>query len=190
MPYPATLFTIMPEGLQLIIGANEKNDFTLYKETNSKKIHVYFGFGLYEIVEDKKDNPELKLLLARLYNAGVKVKTLIEHFGFSYPTYKRWGEALKSGDEEKIYYAFGGQGGGKKLKPDIVAFIVHDFGHVYRRNKYSYSQEIRQDVKEVFGITLSSETARPLLNKLKEAYKKDGGLSEGEKKSIYKTYLA
>jgi len=179
----------MPEGLQLIIGANEKNDFTLYKETNSKKIHVYFGFGLYEIVEDKKDNPELKLLLARLYNAGVKVKTLIEHFGFSYPTYKRWGEALKSGDEERIYYAFSGQGGGKKLKPDIVAFIVHDFEQVYRHNKYSYSQEVRQDIKEVFGITLSSETTRPLFNKLKAACKIDGGLSEGEKKNIYKTHL-
>jgi transposase len=180
----------MPEGLQLIIWADEKNDFTLYREAASNKVHVYFGFGLYEIVEDDKDNPELKLLLARLCNAGVKIKTLIKHFGFSYPTYKRWSEALKSGDEEKMYYAFGGQGGNKKLKPDLAAFIVHDFGHVYRRNKYSYSQEIRQDVKDVFGLALSGECIRPLLKKLKEAYQKNGRLSEAEKKSIYKNHLA
>lgn len=180
----------MPEGLQLILGADDKNEFTIYKDIKSNKIHVYFGIGLFEVVENDKKNPELKLLLARLYNSGIKVKTLIEHFGFSYPTYKHWGDALKSGDEEKLYWALSGQGGGsKKLKPDIVAFIIHDFGHVYRRNKYSYSKEIRQDVKDVCNVTLSGECIRPLLGKLKKAYHEKQNLSEEEKKSIYKSYL-
>lgn len=180
----------MPEGLQLILGADNKNEFTIYKDTKSNKIHVYFGISLYEVVENDRNNPELKLLLARLYNSGVKVKTLIEHFGYSYPTYKHWGDALKSGDEERIYWAFSGQGGGnKKLKPDIVAFIAHDFGHVYRRNRYSYSKEIRQDVKEVYNVDLSPECIRPLLGKLKKAFDEKKGLSEEEKKSIYKSYL-
>ena len=136
----------MPEGLQLILGANESNNFTVYKETNSNEIHVYFGLGLFEVVENDKNNLELKLLLARLYNSGVKVKTLIEHFGFSYPTYKHWGDSLKSGDKERIYYAFLGQGGGaKKLKPDIIAFIIHNFEHVYPRNQYSYSKAPQND---------------------------------------------
>lgn len=180
----------MPEGLQLILGADNKNEFTIYKDTKGNKIHVYFGIGLFEVVENDKSNPELKLLLARLYNSGVKVKTLIEHFGFSYPTYKHWGDALKSGDEERIYWALSGQGGGsKKLRPNIVSFIIHDFGHVYPRNKYSYSKEIRQDVKDVFNVTLSGECIRPLLGKLKETYRKKQHLSEEEKKSIYKSHL-
>lgn len=180
----------MPEGLQLIIGADCKNEFTIYKDANNNKVHVYFGNGLFEVVEDNKANPELKLLLARLYNSGVKVKTLIEHFGFSYPTYKHWGDALKSGDEERIYYALSGQGGGnKKLKPEIVAFIIHDFEHVYSRNKYSYSSEIRQDLAEVFGVELGSECIRPLLGKLKKAYQEKQSLSEEQKKSIYKSSL-
>ncbi len=153
----------MPDGLQLILGADKDNNFTLYKETKNNTIHVYFGIGLYEVVENNKNNPELKLLLARLYNSGVKVKTLIEYFGFSYPTYKHWGDALKSGNEQRIYFAFSGQGGGnKKLTPEIVAFITHSFGHVYKRNKYSYSKEIRSDIKDVFNISLSSECIRPL----------------------------
>ena len=180
----------MPQGLQLILGADNKNGFTIYKDIKGNKVHVYFGIGLFEVVENNKGNPELKLLLARLYNSGVKVKTLIEHFGFSYPTYKHWGDALKSGDEERIYWALSGQGGGrKKLKPDIVAFIIHDFGHVYPRNKHSYSKEIRQDVKDVCNVTLSGECIRPLLGKLKKAYQKKQNLSEEEKKSIYQSYL-
>ena len=117
-------------------------------------------------------------------------KSLIKHFGFSYPTYQRWGEALKSGDMERIYWAFSGQGGGaKKLKPDIIAFIIHDFEHVYPRNKYSYSKEIRQDVKDVHNVELSAECIRPLIKDLKESWRKNQKLSEAEKKSIYKTYL-
>ncbi len=180
----------MPDGLQLILGADKSNNFTLYKDTKSNTIHVYFGIGLYEVLENNKNNPELKLLLARLYNSGVKVKTLIEHFGFSYPTYKHWGDALKSGDKKRLYCALSGRGGGnKKLKPEIVAFITHDFEHVYKRNKYSYSKEIRQDVKDVFNITLSPECIRPLLGRLKKAFHKNQTLSEKEKKSIYKNYL-
>lgn len=180
----------MPEGLQLIIGADNKNEFTVYKNPKDNKIYVYFGIGLFEVVENNKHNPELKLLLARLYNSGVKVKTLIEHFGFSYPTYKHWGDALKSGDEERIYYALSGQGGGsKKLKPDIVAFIIHDFSHVYPRNQYSYSKEIREDIKDIYNLELSAECVRPLLGKLKKAYSKNQSLSEEEKKNIYKSYL-
>lgn len=180
----------MPEGLQLVLGADNKNGFTVYKDTKNNKLRVYFGNGLFELVENDKNNPELKLLLARLYNSGIKVKTLIEHFGFSYPTYKHWGDALKSGDEERLYFALSGQGGGnKKLSPEIISFITHDFGHVFRRNKYSYSKEIRQDLKEVFNIEISSECIRPLLGKLKKAYHENQGLSEEEKKRIYKDYL-
>ena len=180
----------MPEGLQLIIGSDSKNNFTVYKDTKENKHQVYFGMSLFEAVENNKNNPELKLMLARLYNPGVKVKTLIKHFGFSYPTYKHWGDALKSGDEERLYWALSGQGGGgKKLKPDVVAFITHDFEHVYTRNKYSYGQEIRQDIKDVYQIEPSAECIRPLLGKLKRAYLEKQSLSEEEKKSICQSFL-
>ncbi len=180
----------MATGLQLILGADEKNSFTVYKNIKSNKIHIYFGIGLFETVENDRKNPELKLLLARLYNSGVPTKTLIEHFGFSYPTYKRWGDALKSGDEERIYHALSGRGeGNRKLSPEIVAFIIHSFDYVYSTNKYSYSKEIRQDIKDVFDVELSSECVRALLGKLKKAWQKKQKLSAEEKKSIYKSYL-
>ncbi|MFW6249451.1 MAG: hypothetical protein ACOC4J_06765, partial [Bacteroidota bacterium] len=152
---------------------------------------IYFTIEcnlVLDVIKDYKDNAELKFMLARLYNAGVKVKSLIEHFGYSYPTYKQWGEALKSGDAEKIYLAFSSQGGNKKLTPDIILFIIHDFSHVYPRNKSSYSKEIREDIKDVYGIDISAECIRPTLKMLKEKYHSKEGLTE-EAKKIYKSYL-
>jgi transposase len=180
----------MPQGLQLVFGADSQNGFSVYKDTGTNTVKVYYGMNFYDSSPMDKDSFEYKYLLGKLYIAGIKVKTLIEHFSFSYSTYKRWGDAIRSGDEERIYIAFSGQGGKhKKLTADIVAFITHDFGHVYQRNKYDYSREIRQDIKEVFDKKLSAELIRPLLGKLKEAFHKNGGLSESEKKSIYKSWL-
>lgn len=180
----------MPQGLQLVFGADSQNGFSVYKDAGNNIVKVYYGMSFYDSAPMDKDSFEYKYLLGKLYIAGIKVKTLIEHFGFSYPTYKRWGDAIRSGDEERIYIAFSGMGGKhKKLTPDIIAFITHDFGHVYKRNKYSYSQELRQDIKDVFGKELSAELIRPLLGKLKKAFQKKGSLSEAEKKKIYKSHL-
>ena len=49
-------------------------------------------------------------------------------------------------------------------------------------------REIRQDVKDVFGVELSSECIRPLVGKLKKAYQEKQSLSDEEKKRIYKSY--
>ena len=180
----------MPQGMQLVIGADRQNSFSVYKDTSTNFVKVFYGMSFYDSASMDKGSFEYKYLLGKLYIAGIKVKTLIQHFGFSYPTYKRWGDAIRSGDEERIYIAFSGQGGKhKKLTPDILAFIIHDFEHVYKRNKYSYSQEIRQDIKEVFCKELSAELIRPLLGKLKESFQKKGELSEAEKKRIYKSHL-
>lgn len=180
----------MKQNLQFLIGVDKKNPhFTIFRNKEKGEIHIYYGATLFDVIVDSPENAELKFMLARLYNAGVKVKSLIQHFGYSYPTYKRWGEALKSGDEERIYLAFSGRGGNRKLTPDILAFIVHDFGHVYQRNKSSYSKEIREDIKDVYKVTISAESIRPILKELKEKYHANNGLPDNIKKNIYKKYL-
>jgi len=176
--------------LQTVIGIDKRNPlFTIFRDTKKQEIHVYYGGLLHEVIKDKKDNPEFKLMLARLYNAGVCVKSLIKNFGYSHPTIRRWGLALKSGDNKKLYQALSGQGAQKKLSPELISFIIHDFEHVYPRNKYSYSQEILKDIKKVYKISLSSESLRPLLGNLKTAYNEEMMLKEETKKKIYKAYL-
>ena len=181
----------MPNGQQQVIGADNQHGFIVFKDSKKNIVMVYYGLNFYDSAPLDKNSFEFKHMLGKLYVAGIKVKTLIDNFGFSYPTYQRWGEAIRSGDEERIYCAFSGQGGKhKKLTAEIIAFITHSFKYVYKRNKYSYSKEIRQDVKDVFGVRLTSECIRPLLGKLKEFFKENSGLSEAEKKRIYKSFLS
>ncbi|GAI20927.1 unnamed protein product, partial [marine sediment metagenome] len=69
--------------LQQIIGVSKKNPyFTICRnESTPRNIYVYFGAALMEVVPEDKSNPEFKLLIARLYNAGVKAKSITEEFG-------------------------------------------------------------------------------------------------------------
>ncbi len=175
--------------LQMVIGVDKRNPlFTIFRDLVRKEIQIYYGGALYEVISDNKEDPQFKIMLARLYNGGVCVTKLVENFGYSYPTIRRWGEALKSGDNERLYYALAGRSGHKKLNPEIISFIIHDFEHIYPRNKYTYSKEIRSDIKQVFKITISAECIRPLLGELKMTYHKKLGLSEEEKKKIFQMY--
>jgi transposase len=181
----------MKESLQYLIGVDKRNPhFSLYRNTEKGEIHVFFGAVLFEVIKDEKDSMELKLMIARLYNAKVSGKSLIEHFGYSYPTIQRWGDAVKSGDPEKLLQALSGQGAIKKFTPEILAFVVNDFAHIYSLNKYSYSQEIREDIKKIFGVDLCAETLRPVLGKLKDAYKNKGKLTAEDKKKLLANLLS
>ena len=174
----------------MIIGIDKRNPlFTIYRDPKKKEIQIYYGALLHEVIEDKKDNPEFKLMLARMYNAGVCVKSLIKNFGYSYPTLQRWGSALKSGDPQRLLQFLSGQGAHKKLTPEIISFVIHDFEHVYSRNKYSYSSEIIKDIKKVYKVSLGQETLRPLWGELKASFNKEKMLDEGTKKKIFKAYL-
>ena len=88
--------------LQEILGTDKSNPiFTLSTDPELPgKIYVFFGMALLEVVDDDPSSATFKLLLARLYNAGVKPKHLIKAFSISYTSLRRWGEALKSGDDE------------------------------------------------------------------------------------------
>jgi transposase len=162
--------------LQEIIGVDKKNpNFTLCRnETDPGKLYVFFGAVLLEIVPDDKKEPEFKLMIARLYNSGIKAKELTKVFGIAYTTMKRWGDALKSGDPELLVNALSGQGPPKKLTPEIRGYINVRFPTIYRETHYDYSAKIRKEIKEVFNIDISSETLRPIFKELKEQLKEKG----------------
>ena len=155
--------------LQRLIGVDKKNPyFTICRDTsNPGNIYVYFGTALLEVISEGSSNPEFKLLIARLYNAGVKVKSITEQFGIARTTMKRWGDALKSGDADRLMVALSGQGAPRKLTPEILSFIKVRFVQIYQENHYNYSIIIRKEIKEVFGKEISSESLRPLFKELR-----------------------
>ena len=62
---------------QEILGVDKKNPFfTICKDPGQPgKLLVFFGMSLLEVIDDTPDNPALKLLLARLYNSGIKTQS-------------------------------------------------------------------------------------------------------------------
>lgn len=109
-------------------------------------------------------------MLAELYNAGVKVKTLTETFCFARTTIKRWADALASGDPQRLIQALSGPGPKRKLTTEVISFVRMRFNQIYSVNKYDYSKQIRAEIKEVFELSISAETLRPLFGKLKQGF--------------------
>ena len=94
--------------LQQLFGVDKKNPvFTLWRnsENNPTDIHLYFGTELMEVVPDDRNNPQWKLMIARLYLAGIKPKKITDMFGPARTTIKRWADALVSGDPQRLVQA-------------------------------------------------------------------------------------
>jgi len=149
--------------LQEMLGVDKKNPFfTLCTNPEQPgKLLVYFGMSLLEVVDDAPNSPSFKLLLARLYNAGVKPQSLLETFKISYTSLRRWGEALKSDDSEKLIRVLAGHQHPRKLTPEILSFSQARFYAIYPDNHYSYSKVIRQEILETFDKSISGESLRP-----------------------------
>ena len=160
--------------LQQLFGVDKKNPvFTLWRnsENNPTDIHLYFGTELMEVVPDDRNNPQWKLMIARLYLAGIKPKKITDMFGPARTTIKRWADALVSGDPQRLVQALAGPGPKRKLTEEVSAFVEMRFGPIYAKDRYTYSRQIRSEIKQVFGREISSETLRPLLGRLKAQLK-------------------
>ncbi|MEI6391607.1 MAG: hypothetical protein WCT12_10935 [Verrucomicrobiota bacterium] len=91
------------KALQLILGPDKRNPcFCLYVDAAKKDLHVYYGLELLEVVPNDHRSPAYRLLGARLYNAGLGVRTLEAVFGLDRKMLRKWGLALRSGGSEVV----------------------------------------------------------------------------------------
>ena len=156
--------------LQLILPTDKRNpSFTLWRDEAQQTIHVYYGFELMEVVPEDRQHLQYKLLVANLYNAGLKVADLEVVFQVDRKTMRAWGEALRAGDAQRLVQVLSGRQGRRKLTPEIQSFIRHRFAEVYRQYPQKYNTKLRQEVEAVFGVQLSGEAIRPLLGTLRLA---------------------
>ena len=160
-----------PLPLQPILGTCKDNPAfcVMSAPEDSKELHVYFGLALLERVKRGADSFTYKNLVGRLYNAEMKRINLVKAFGHPLSTIQRWGDAVKSGDVERMTQAFAGQGKTPRMTREIERFIRSEFRRIYPGNSYSYSRQILDRVEDVFGERFSSETLRPLFNEEKAA---------------------
>ena len=155
--------------LQPVLGTDKGNPiFSVYRQEGAApSLHVYYGAELLEVVPEDRRHPAFKLLIGRLYNAGVKGLALRQNFRVDRKTMRRWGQALQSEDPEQLVQALAGRGGQRKLTREIRAFVTVRFPEIYGRSRACYSQRLRAEIKAVFGVTLSGECLRPLLKSLR-----------------------
>lgn len=154
--------------LQQILGTNKKNPvFSVSQHSQTKCYHVYYGLELFEVVPADQEDTRFKLMVAHLANVGVSRSALHDAFGLDPRTIKKWAEALKSGDAETLTRALAGRQAGRKLTPLVEHYVRLRFASIYRINRRSYSRAMRGELKELFGLEISSETLRPLFAELK-----------------------
>jgi len=155
--------------LQPVLGTDKRNPiFSVCRQAGTPpSLHVYYGAELLEVMPEDRQHPAFKLLVARLYNAGVKGSALQRSFKVDPKTMQRWGQALQSGDAEQLVRALAGRGGHRKLTAEIRSFVRVRFAEIYDQSRAGYSQRLRAEIQRVFGVRLSGECLRPLLKSLR-----------------------
>lgn len=151
----------MPAFLQpILMPVKGAPDILLSMDPKSpEELFVFLGMAMLEKVPRLRGHLAFKMLLARLYNAGVNGRKLKETFGVARSTLRRWGRALKSGDMERIGRAFSGQGAEKKITPEIADYVRDRFRDLHGQCR-DYNKVICAEVRKYFKVPVSSERLR------------------------------
>jgi len=155
---------------QLILGTDKRNPlFTVYcqEEGAAEQLHVYYGLELLEIVSADRNDPSFKMLVGRLYNAGLSRRVLQQTFQADPKTIARWGRALRSRNAHELIRVLEGRRASRKFSPQIQAYVRVRWPDLVKEGQYGIGQRLRREIQRVFGVKLSQETLRPLLGELK-----------------------
>ena len=154
--------------LQQILGTDKRNPcFTVFRGEEGGLL-LFFGGELLERLPDDRGHAQYKLMVATLYDAGVNARSLQETFRVDPKTMRCWGRALENGDPLELARVLSGRQANRKLTTEIQAYARMRFSRIYPENRRSYSQVIRGEIAEVFGVELSAESLRPVFGKLRE----------------------
>jgi len=159
--------TAAPTG-QLILGTDKRNPlFTVYGDEDEGQLHVYYGLELLEVVSDDRNDPNFKMLVGRLYNAGLNLGVLQRTFQVDPKTMVRWGQALRSRDPQELLRVLAGRQADRKLTPEIEAFVRARWPDLSRAGTYGIGKRLRQEIASVFNVQICQETLRPLMGQLR-----------------------
>lgn len=153
---------------QLILGTDKRNPlFMVYADEDQEQLHVYYGLELLEVVSADRNDPNFKMLVGRLHNAGISLRILQSTFQTDPKTIQRWGRALRSRDAQELIRLLAGRRAARKLTLEIEAYVRVRWADLSRSGTYGISGRLLAEIESVFQVKLSRETLRPLVGKLK-----------------------
>ena len=157
-----------PPSGQLLLGTDKRNPvFAVYEDASGERLLVFYGFELVEIVNHDSADPAFKLLLARLYNARVKLSALCETFQVDPKTIRRWGKALLQGDAAELVRVLEGRGVCHKLTAAVENFARLRWPDLVAQRSYGAVGRLRLEIQRVFGIEISRSGLQGLIRSLK-----------------------
>ena len=153
---------------QLILGTDKRNPhLSVYEDADEGRLSVFYGLELLEVVSNQPEHPAFKLMVGRFYNAGVKVRTLEQVFEVDRKTMQRWGRALHSGNEALLWRVLAGRQQARKLTLQIEGYVRTRWPMLQAEGCRNFRQRLRQEIQQIFGVSLSGEALRPLLQRLR-----------------------
>lgn len=154
--------------LQLILPTDKRNpSFSLYLTEDETEIHVYYGLELMEVVPAQREHIAYRMLVARLYNARVLVRTLAEVFQLDPKTMRSWGHALRSQDPAQLQRMMLGPEAGRKRTASIEGYVRHRWPQLLAEGCRNYRETLQREIEVVFATRLSGETLRVLIAQIK-----------------------
>ncbi len=167
-PPPAAPALPTPPTGQLLLGTDKRNPvFTVYRDDSEDRLLVFYGFELIEIVNNDSTAPAFKLLLARLYNAKVKLSALCESFKVDPKTIRRWGKALLRGDAAELVRVLEGRGACHKLTPAVENFARLRWPHLVAERSYGAVGRLLLEIQSVFNREISRSGLQGIIRILK-----------------------
>jgi len=161
----------LPQLRQLILPTDRRNPcISLYRMIDSdgrRIIQVYYGLELLEEVADDFQDPTYRSMVARLYNAKLKLKSLTEVFQIDPKTIRSWGEALKSRDPQRMSVMFFGADAGRKRTALVESFVRVRLPELLKQRIRNYWATLQAGIAGIFDIRLSGETLRILIAGIK-----------------------
>lgn len=154
--------------LQLILPTDKRNpSFSLYLTADERAIHVFYGLELLEVVPADREHVAYKLLVARLYNAGLRVRTLAEVFQLDPKTMRAWGRALCSRDPALLQRILLGPEAGRKRTAAIEGYVRQRWPQLLGEGCRNYREKLQQEIQRIFDTRLSGETLRLVMARIK-----------------------
>jgi hypothetical protein len=153
---------------QLLLGTDKRNPvFAVYQDDSGERLLVFYGFELIEIVKNDSADPAFKLLLARLYNARVKLSALCESFQVDPKTIRRWGKALRRGDPAELVRVLEGRSVCHKLTPAVENFARLRWPDLVAERSYGAVGRLLLEIRRVFNMEISRSGLQGLIRILK-----------------------
>ncbi len=164
----ADLRQAVPPTGQRILGTDKRNPvFAVYEDHSGERLMVFYGFEIVEIVKNDPHSAACKLMPGRLYNSGIKQRSLCESFPAAPKTIRRWGVALLRGDPVELIRVLEGRAAGRKRTVEVERFAHPRRPELVAERRSGAVERLRREIQKVFGVSLSRSGLQSLIRELK-----------------------